>query len=84
MFIQLSDLLYDARKLLPMLELAARSIACLTSDAFEKSDRSERLSQIAKSEPGEWNTRAGDRPLGLGIDARATDGSQGRLSTGSK
>ena len=53
MFIQLADLLYDDRKLLPMLALAARSIACLTSDAFEKSDSSEMLSQMAGGEYGD-------------------------------
>ena len=84
MFIQLSDLLYDARKLLPMLELAARSIACLTSDAFEKSDSSEILSQMAGEESGEGYTWAGDRPLGTGVDNGATSGLLERLPAGSK
>ena len=51
-FTQFSDLLYDAKKLLPMLELAAWSIVCLTSDASEKSDSSERLSQMAGAGAG--------------------------------
>ena len=84
MFIQLADLLYDVRKLLPMLALAARSIACLTSDAFEKSDSSEILSQMAGEESGERYTWAGDRPLGMGVDTGATGGLLGRLPAGSK
>ena len=86
MFIQLADLLYDDRKLLPMLALAARSIACLTSDAFEKSDSSEILSQMAGEESGERYTWAGDRPLGTGrgVDTGATGGLLGKLPAGSK
>ena len=84
MLIQLADLLYDERKFLPMLAPAARSIVCLTSDASEKSDSSERLSQMAGSESEGWNTRAGDWPLGLGIDTGATGGSLGRSPAGSK
>ena len=67
-----------------MLELAAWSIVCLTSDASEKSDSSERLSQMAGSGSEGWITGAGEGPLGLGIDTGATGGSLGRSPPGSK
>ena len=66
-----------------MLALAARSIACLTSDAFEKSDSSEMLSQMAGDESGERYTWAGDRPLGTGVGTGTTGGVLGRMPAGS-
>ena len=81
---QLSDLLYDARKLLPMFEPASRSIACLTSDASEKSDSSERLSQMAGAGSEGWITGAAGEPLGLGRGTGTAGGSLGRLPAGSK
>ena len=84
MFIQLADLLYDDRKLLPMLPLSARSIACLTSVAFEKSDSSEMLSQMAGDESGERYTWVGGRPLGTGVGTGTTGGVLGRIPAGSK
>ena len=65
MLTNVSVILYDAKKLLPMFGMASWFIVWRTSDPSTKSDSSERLSQMDGAGSGGWKARSADGPMEL-------------------